>query len=189
MKIGYARVSTHDQSLDLQMDALAKGGCDRVFSDVVSGAREQRPGLAQALEFLRPSDTLVVWKLDRLARSLKNLMEIVSVLSAREVGFQCLSENIDTTTSSGKLFFHVFGAIAEFERDLIRERTQAGIAAARARGRLGGRPPKLKPQDLHMANLLLSDPKITVGEVCKKLGVGRSTLYRHLAALKPRNDQ
>jgi DNA invertase Pin-like site-specific DNA recombinase len=140
MLVGYARVSTEDQNLDLQKDALQKAGCEKLFTDVASGAKDERAGLAEAIAFLRPGDTLVVWKLDRLGRSLKHLIETVTALQARKVGFRSLQESIDTTTSGGKLIFHVFGALAEFERDLIRERTQAGLQAARARGRKGGRP-------------------------------------------------
>jgi DNA invertase Pin-like site-specific DNA recombinase len=140
MNIGYARVSTADQTLALQQDALQAAGCGRVFADTIGGATDARPGLDEALAFARAGDVLVVWRLDRLGRSLKYLIELINRLHEREVGFKSLTEQIDTTTSGGKLIFHVFGALAEFERDLIRERTQAGLAAARARGRLGGRP-------------------------------------------------
>src|SRR5512142_1859137 len=143
MLVGYARVSTEDQNLDLQRDALQTAGCGRLFTDVASGAKDERVGLAEAIAFLRPGDTLVVWKLDRLGRSLKHLIETVTALQGRKVGFRSLQESIDTTTSGGKLIFHVFGALAEFERDLIRERTQAGLRAARARGRLGDDPEPL----------------------------------------------
>jgi DNA invertase Pin-like site-specific DNA recombinase len=138
--VGYARVSTPEQRLDLQRDALVKAGCERVFEDVASGAQAERPGLAAALAFVRPGDTLAVWRLDRLGRSLPHLIEAVTALRERGVGFRSLQESLDTTTSGGKLVFHVFAALAEFERDLIRERTSAGLAAARARGRRGGRP-------------------------------------------------
>ena len=140
MLVGYARVSTTDQNLDLQKDALRAAGCERLFTDMASGAKAERPGLAQALRECRPGDTLVVWKLDRLGRSLPHLVETVRELLEREVGFKSLQESIDTTTSGGKLIFHLFASLAEFERDLIRERTNAGLAAARARGRRGGRP-------------------------------------------------
>lgn len=140
MLIGYARVSTIEQTLDLQQDALRKAGCEQVFTDRISGAKSERPGLRQALDFVRSGDILVVWKLDRLGRSLKQLIEIVSELQKRDIGFRSLTENIDTTSPGGKLIFHIFGSLAEFERDLIRERTLAGLAAARARGRRGGRP-------------------------------------------------
>src|SRR5919201_955449 len=140
MNIGYARVSTQDQTLDLQKDALTKAGCERLFSDTASGASTERKGLEQALGQLREGDTLVVWRLDRLGRSLPHLIETVTALEQRGIGFRSLTESIDTTTSGGKLIFHIFGALAEFERNLIRERTLAGLAAARARGRSGGRP-------------------------------------------------
>src|SRR5213596_2012703 len=140
MLIGYARVSTQDQTLALQQDALTKAGCERVFSDTASGALAERQGLEEALEFARPGDTLVVWRLDRLGRSLRHLIDVITRLQGRRVGFKSLTEAIDTTTSGGKLVFHVFAALAEFERDVIRERTQAGLAAARARGRRGGHP-------------------------------------------------
>ena len=140
MLIGYARVSTHEQTLDLQQDALKKAGCDPIYTDTASGAQPERKGLHDALQYLREGDVLVVWRLDRLGRSLKHLIETITALEERSIGFRSLSESIDTTTSGGKLVFHVFGALAEFERDLIRERTKAGLAAARSRGRRGGRP-------------------------------------------------
>jgi DNA invertase Pin-like site-specific DNA recombinase len=181
MLIGYARVSTQDQNLDLQRDALAKAGCDRTFTDVASGAKSDRSGLAEAIGFLREGDTLVVWKLDRLGRSLRHLIETVGLLSSRKIGFRSLQESIDTTTSGGKLFFHVFGALAEFERDIIRERTIAGLSAARARGRLGGRPPVMDARKVKMARALLADPQSSVVDVCATLQVSKATLYRHLA--------
>src|SRR5438552_7799221 len=140
MLIGYARVSTQEQTLDLQKDALEKIGCSKIFTDVISGAKAERKGLEEAQNFLREGDTLVVWRLDRLGRSLKHLIETITELNNRKIGFKSIQENIDTTTSGGKLVFHIFGALAEFEREIIRERTQAGLTAARARGRLGGRP-------------------------------------------------
>lgn len=143
MLIGYARVSTHDQNLDLQKDALEKAGCEKIFVDKVSGTVATRPSLEKVKEIFRKGDTLVVWRLDRLGRSLKDLMWWMGYLEEKEVGLKSLQESIDTTTTTGKLVFHIFGALAEFERNLIRERTQAGLAAARARGRLGGRPKSL----------------------------------------------
>ena len=140
MLIGYARVSTQDQTLNLQRDALEKIGCSKIFTDTASGAATERKGLDEALEYVREGDSLVVWKLDRLGRSLKHLIETITYLNNRQIGFRSITENIDTTTSGGKLIFHIFGALAEFERDVIRERTQAGLQAARARGRIGGRP-------------------------------------------------
>lgn len=179
MLVGYARVSTQDQTLTLQQDALLKAGCERIFTDTASGARVQRTGLEDALDFVRPGDTLVVWRLDRLGRSLKHLIEIVSTIQARGIGFRSLTENIDTTSSGGKLVFHVFGALAEFERDLVRERTQAGLAAARARGRQGGRPRVLDPRKVEMARSLYSDKSNSIEDICKALRISRSTLYRY----------
>src|SRR5919199_2185370 len=139
MNIGYARVSTDEQNLDLQRDALQKADCQQIFTDQVSGTKARRPGLEQALSHLRQGDTLVVWRLDRLGRSLRHLIDTVTELQDRGIGFKSLTESIDTTTSGGKLVFHIFGALAEFEREIIRERTNAGLQAARARGRTGGR--------------------------------------------------
>jgi DNA invertase Pin-like site-specific DNA recombinase len=146
MKIGYARVSTQDQSLALQLDALRQAGCRQIYEEIVSGARVERPVLQAMLTHLREGDVMMIWKLDRLGRSLRHLIDVVTTLAQRGIGFKSLQENLDTTTSSGKLVFHMFGALAEFERDLIRERTQAGLVAARARGRFGGRPPGLAKQ-------------------------------------------
>ncbi len=150
MLVGYARVSTQDQNLELQNDALSKAGCARIFTEVIGGSRTERTGLQEALNILRSGDTLVVWRLDRLGRSLKHLIDIVNQLREKEIGFRSLQESIDTTTSGGKLIFHMFGALAEFERDVIRERTQAGLRAARARGRQGGRPRVLDGARLEM---------------------------------------
>jgi DNA invertase Pin-like site-specific DNA recombinase len=185
MLVGYARVSTNDQTLDLQRDALNKAGCERIFTDTASGAKSDRPGLSEALQFVRTGDTLVVWRLDRLGRSLQHLIETVATLAQRRVGFKSLTENIDTLTGGGKLIFHVFGALAEFERDLIRERTQAGLLAARARGRLGGRPrsPALTdPKKLAIARSLYKDRRHTIADICSMLHVSRSTLYRYISA-------
>lgn len=184
MNLGYARVSTLDQHLELQEDALAKAGCEKIFRDVVSGAIDSRKGLTEAIEFARRGDTLVVWKLDRLGRSLKHLIETVNLLKERGVGLMSLQEKIDTTTPGGKLIFHVFGALAEFERELIRERTNAGLKAARARGRLGGRPPILTSKQIEMAQRLLNDPAVSVAEICRTLQVSRSTLYRYCPQTK-----
>ena len=178
--IGYARVSTQDQTTDLQLDALSKAGCARVFSESASGAQRDRPELARALDHMRHGDTLVVWKLDRLARSLKQLVDTVETLEGRGVGFRSLTEAIDTTTAGGKLVFHIFAALAEFERGMIKERTLAGLDAARARGRFGGRPRSLKEQDLQAARAMLANPLITVEEVADRLGVAPATLYRYL---------
>jgi DNA invertase Pin-like site-specific DNA recombinase len=180
MLIGYARVSTQDQNLALQLDALKAVGCEKVFVEKASGAQRERPELKAALDYMRAGDTLVVWKLDRLARSLKQLIETVELLDGKDMGFRSLTEAIDTTTAGGKLIFHIFGALAEFERSIIKERTKAGLDAARARGRTGGRPPALTEKDLAAAKALLADSAITVDEVAKRLNVAASTLYRHL---------
>ena len=181
MLVGYARVSTQDQSLDLQQDALAKAGCERIFTDVVSGAQTERIGLQEALSFMRGGDTLVVWRLDRLGRSLKHLIENVNRLGDQGIGFRSLQESIDTTTSGGKLIFHMFGALAEFERDVIRERTQAGLLAARARGRQGGRPRALEGKKLALARSMYEDLNQSPKDICDALGISRSTLYRNVS--------
>ena len=178
--VGYARVSTRDQTVALQLDALTKAGCVRVFEETASGAQRDRPQLAATLDYMRPGDTLVIWKLDRLARSTKQLIETVEGLARRGIGFRCLTQDIDTTTAGGRLVFTIFSAIAEFEREIIQERTRAGLDAARARGRSGGRPPALKPHDIKEARALLADPEITVEQVAARLKVSASTLYRHL---------
>lgn len=180
MLVGYARVSTQDQNPALQTDALKAAGCERVFIEKASGAQRERPELTAALDFMREGDTLVVWKLDRLARSMKQLVETIEGLEARKAGFRSLTESIDTTTPGGRLIFHIFGALAEFERSIIRERTTAGLSAARARGRRGGRPRSLSEKDLAAAKALLRDPEITFEDVARRLGVGPATLYRHL---------
>jgi len=182
--IGYARVSTRDQTVAAQLDALRKVDCARIFEEIASGASRERPQLAAALDYMRPGDTLVVWKLDRLARSLKQLIETIEALEDREIGFRSLTEAIDTTTAGGRLVFQIFGALAEFERALIRERTRAGLDVARALGRKGGRPSKLKPSDLKAAKALLADPEINVEDVARRLGVSLATLYRHLPAAR-----
>jgi DNA invertase Pin-like site-specific DNA recombinase len=166
MLIGYARVSTDDQNLDLQRDALQKAGCEQIFTDRISGTKDRRPGLEEALSHLRSGDTLVVWRLDRLGRSLRHLIDTVTTLQERGIGFKSLTESIDTTTSGGKLVFHIFGALAEFEREIIRERTNAGLQAARARGRNGGRPKKLTNKQIQMLQHLAADKKHSVKEIC-----------------------
>ena len=175
MRIGYARVSTLDQNLDLQEDALKAAGCEKMYTDKTGGTKAERAG-----------DRLVVWKLDRLGRSLRHLIETVTDLRDRGVGFQSLQEAIDTTTSGGKLIFHVFGALAEFERDIIRERTLAGLAAARARGRMGGRPRHLDDKKKRHAAMLRSDPTNSVKDICRTLGISKATLYRYLAEQRSR---
>lgn len=180
MLIGYARVSTQDQTLDLQRDALTKAWCSKIFTDTVSGAATERPGLSEALQFVRDGDILVVWKLDRLGRSLKHLIETVMALNERGIGFRSITESIDTTTPGGKLIFHVFGALAEFERDLIRERTQAGLSAARARGRHGGRPRKLDAKKTDLLQKLYQDKTTPIQVILETLHISKATLYRHL---------
>ena len=180
MIVGYARVSTHEQNLELQRDALHQAGCERVLEDRISGSATDRPGWTQARAIVRPGDTLVVWRLDRLGRSLKHLIETVTDLDAQGIGFKSLTENLDTTSAGGRLVFHIFGALAEFERELIRERTMAGLASARARGRTGGRPRKLDNKKIANARRLLEDPNQSVTEVAGLLGVSRTTLYRAL---------
>lgn len=180
MLVGYARVSMQDQNPALQLDALTAAGCEKVFTEKASGAQRDRPELAAALSYMRSGDSLVVWKLDRLARSLPQLIETVATLEDQGIGFRSLTEAIDTTTAGGKLVFHIFGALAEFERSVIRERTRAGLKAARDRGRKGGRPPALSAADLAVAKALLRDPAITVDEVATRLKVSPATLYRHL---------
>ncbi len=179
MRIGYARVSTHEQKLDLQTDALRGAGCERLFTDTVSGAKAERPGLQQALAACQAGDTLVVWKLDRLGRSLPHLVQTVRDLGERGVGFQTLRESIDTTSSGGKLVFHLFAALAEFERDLIRERTHAGLSAARARGRKGGRPKGVNQAKQKAALALKQDPSYSIREICQMVGISRNTYYKY----------
>jgi DNA invertase Pin-like site-specific DNA recombinase len=182
MNFGYARVSTDDQKLDLQHDALIRAGVEpeRIFEDRLSGMRADRPGLAAVLKAVRGGDVLVVWRLDRLGRSLKELIALADDLKRRGVQLRSVTEGIDTTTIGGELTFHLFGAIAQFERNLIRERTRAGLASARAKGKIGGRKPGLKVKDLAVAKALLRDGELTVHEIAERLGVGPSTLYRHL---------
>ena len=181
MDIGYARVSTGEQTLDLQLDALKHAGCGKIYQETASGAKAERPVLDEVLGYLRKGDTLVVWRLDRLGRSLQHLIDVVAALAERGIGFKSLTEQIDTTTPGGKLIFHVFGALAEFERDLIRERTQAGLAAARARGRLGGRPKKLADvKQVELARTLYDGGQADIDTICVTLGISRATLYRYL---------
>jgi DNA invertase Pin-like site-specific DNA recombinase len=176
MRIGYARVSTHDQNPELQTDALRTSGCEQIHQEKASGKSKDRPELERCLQTLRAGDTLVVWRLDRLGRSLKDLVEIVQALQDRGVGFQSLTESLDTTNAGGRLVFHIFGALAEFERNLIRERTIAGLAAARARGRRGGRREKLSRSDIRKAAAMLRDPLVTKTEVAAHFAVSRVTL-------------
>jgi DNA invertase Pin-like site-specific DNA recombinase len=182
MLFGYARVSTDDQRLDLQHDALVQAGVERerIFEDKLSGMRADRPGLASVLKAVREGDTLVIWRLDRLGRSLKELISLADELKRRGVQLRSVTEGIDTTTIGGELLFHLFGAIGQFERNLIRERTRAGLASARAKGKVGGRPAAMTAKDIAMAKALLRDPEITVKEVAGRLGVPVGGRYRHL---------
>jgi DNA invertase Pin-like site-specific DNA recombinase len=179
--LGYARVSTGDQRLDLQLDALKAAGCQRVWSDTASGSLTDRPELAQLFDHLRPADTLVVWRLDRLGRSVRHLIDVVGQLGERGVGLRSLQEGIDTTTPGGRLVFHVFSALAQFEREIIIERSRAGVAAARARGRVGGRPAIMTTAKLATARRLREGHDHTLEEIAGVIGVSRSTLVRHLA--------
>lgn len=188
MRFGYVRVSTADQNESLQVDALTAVGCDRLYSDHASGKADQRPGLDNLLDQLRPGDTVVVWRLDRLGRSLRHLIELAAELEQREVALVSLTESLDTSTPGGKLVFHVFGALAEFERDLIRERTMAGLAAARARGRRGGRPRALTPEKLKTARAMHSSGDHDVSSIARVLGVSRATIYRALATEPPTTE-
>ena len=176
MLLGYARVSTIEQDTKLQTDALKRAGCSRIFSEKASGAKVDRPELMRILDIARDGDIIVVWKLDRLARSTKQLIDTIEKLRERKIGFKCLTMDIDTTTSSGRLIYSIFAGLAEFERDLIRERTMAGLAAARAEGRVGGRPRKLSDDDLETARDFLKSGE-DMREVATRLGVSRATLY------------
>jgi DNA invertase Pin-like site-specific DNA recombinase len=188
MLIGYARVSTKEQNLDLQTDNLKQQGCEKIFIEKVSAASKQRPELEEALKYARKGDTFVVWKMDRLARSLKQLIETVESLAARDIGFLSITENIDTTSAGGKLIFHIFGALAEFEREIIRDRTKAGLEAARERNRFGGRPKVMGEKEIQMAKTMLKDPNINVVDIAKQLGVSTSTLYRHIPGGRDNSD-
>lgn len=178
MRLGYARVSTDDQDMALQLDALAKARCDRVFSEKVSAGRNNRPQLEECLRTLRSGDVLTVWRLDRLGRSMAELVAIVNDLAGRGVGFESLTEHIDTSSASGKFTFHLFSAFAEFERNTIRERTRAGLKAARARGRSGGRPVKSSTKDKREMKALYDSREVSVMDICKRYGITRSTFYR-----------
>lgn len=184
MKIGYARVSTTDQNPQLQVDALNIAGCERLFTEYASGAQRDRPELTAALSYARPGDLLVVWKLDRLARSLSQLLATSELLGQKGVGLMSITEQIDTSTPGGRLVFQLFGALAEFERSLLRERTLAGLAAARAAGRKGGRPPALSAEKKQAAKAMLQSDEITILQIAETLGVSDSTIYRHFPAAK-----
>ena len=180
MLIGYSRVSTNDQSLDSQIDKLKKYGCEKIFTDIVSGAKAERKGLNDMLDYARDGDTIVVFRLDRLGRSLKDLIEIMNELQKRNINFKSLSENIDTSTPTGKLIFHITGAFAEFERNIIRERTKAGLESARARGRKGGRPTKITEEKIKMAKLLHSDTSLSIGDILKQMNIKKGIFYKML---------
>lgn len=180
--VGYARISTTDQKLELQLDALANAGCSRTYVEQASGALDDRPELASMLDHLREGDTVIVWRLDRLGRSLRHLIDLVGALERRGIAFRSLNEGIDTSTAGGKLVFHVFAALAEFERDLISERTVAGLAAARARGRKGGRPRKLSQEGVAVARAMHAEKKHTLATIAETLGVSRATIYRALSS-------
>ena len=188
MLFGYARVSTEDQNLNLQLDALKKAGvaAAQTYEEQMSGASPNRPELKACLRSLREGDVLIVWRLDRLGRSLPDLIKIINDLNERKIGFKSLTEEINTTTAGGRLIFHVFGAVAQFERDLVSERTKAGLKAARDRGKRGGRPAKLEGKDVRMIKQLLKDKTVTKEEIAKRFGVSRATVHRSL--LKARKD-
>lgn len=179
--LGYARVSTHDQNLALQKDALESAKCEKIFTDVISGSKSNRPGLDEMLEYSRKGDMIVVWRLDRLGRSLKDLIEIMGKLENRGISLKSINEAIDTSSSTGKLVFHIFGALAEFERNLIQERTNAGLAAARARGKVGGRPRKLDKMKYNLAKSLYKSKDHSIKDICELVGVSKSTLYSYLS--------
>ncbi|CDS47968.1 DNA invertase [Polaromonas sp. CG9_12] len=187
-RIGYARVSTDDQSLDLQRDALVRSGCITLYEETASGKSSQRVELEHCRKALRAGDTLVVWRLDRLGRSLSDLVKIIGELEQGGITFESLSEKIDTGSASGKLQFHVFAALAEFERNLIRERTVAGLTAARARGRVGGRKPKLNDKQIREIRALLADPAAQVKDIAVRYGVSRTTLYKRVGVVQPRKQ-
>ena len=183
MKLGYARVSTDDQSLDLQLDALRQAGCEKIYQERASGSRDDRPQLAALLAALQPGDSVVVWKLDRLGRSTRHLIDLVNQFQQQQVDFVCLTLGVDTSTSMGRLVFTIFAGFAEFERELIRERTNAGLAAARARGRQGGRRPGLTPEQqkkARAARMLYDARQLRAEEIAEQLGISRSTLYKYL---------
>jgi DNA invertase Pin-like site-specific DNA recombinase len=188
-KIGYARVSTDDQNLDLQRDALLKAGCVEIYEEKASGKNAERIELDHCLRALRSGDTLVVWRLDRLGRSLPDLVRIVGEVEARGVGFESITERIDTSNAAGKLIFHVFASLAEFERNLIRERTHAGLAAARARGRKGGRKLKLDEKQIREIRSVLKDPDVRVTDVAIRYDVSRATIYKHVGAVQPKRSE
>lgn len=177
MLVGYARVSTTDQSLDMQLDALKEAGCEKIFMEKASGAKRDRPELMKALEYMREGDTLVVWKFDRLARSLKQLVETMDMLDSRGMGFVSLTQKIDTTTPGGKLVFNIFASIAEFEREIIRERTMCGLAAARKNGRVPGRPKVISDNKVDALRKMMESTDLSISEICRQMNVSRPTFY------------
>jgi len=183
VKIGYARISTKGQHLDLQIDALKKAGCEKIYKDIISGSLSNRPALNQLLNDANKNDVIIIWKLDRLGRSLKNLVELINTLNEKEVGLKSINDPVDTTTAQGRLIFNIFGSLAEFERELIKERTLAGLEAARDKGKIGGRPKGLtkKAQNTALtAEYLYKEEKLSVNEILDQLAIGRATLYRYL---------
>lgn len=177
MKIGYARTSTQDQNLDLQIDALQQLGCERIYQEKISSVKDNRPELENCLKALRAGDTLYIWRLDRLGRSLKHLVQLINQLQDMDCSLVSIKENIDTSTPTGKLTFHIFASLAEFERDLICERTKAGLLSARARGRMGGRPQKLSEKEKSMIRQLMKDRNNSASDIAKRFGVSRATVY------------
>ena len=180
MLIGYARVSTIFQNSDLQQDALEKAGCKKIFTDKISGTVADRPALSKVKEILRPGDTLVVWRLDRLGRSLKDLIDWMNYLDQEGIALKSLQESIDTSTATGKLVYHIFGAMAEFEKNLIKERTHAGLAAARARGRVGGRPKRLNQDKRKLAVRLYNEKQHSINAICEMMSITKPTLYKYI---------
>lgn len=186
MIIGYARVSKVDQNLQLQLDALTQAGCLKIFEEKISGKNRSRPELDAMLQMLRPGDRVVVWKLDRIGRSMKHLIELIEFFNAQDIEFVSLQENIDTSTPTGRMLFHIMAALAQFEREMIQERTQAGLEAARARGRKGGRP-RVDSEAVQRAIKLYDSKEYTVKEIEEMTGVSRSTLYKRLAEKEEKN--
>lgn len=182
--IGYARVSTYEQNLDLQIEALKKAGCKKIYADKVSGVKAERIELNKLKESLRDGETIVVWKLDRMSRSLKDMIDLIKFFESKQVGFRSLTENIDTTTPSGKLIFHIFASMAEFERDLIRERTMAGLATARARGRKGGRPKSTTKNQEEMILKMYQDKTIEIKTITQAFNISKTKLYKIVRPLK-----
>lgn len=180
MKIGYARISTPEQNLDAQTDQLKVYGCEKIFTDIASGVKEKRSGLDNVIQFARTNDEVVVVRLDRLGRSMKELINLITFFEAGKIGFVSLSENISTNSSTGKLIFHIFGALADFERNLIIERTKAGLAAARARGRCGGRAKSLKPKDVELMLTLHNSKSFSVSEIAEQFNISRITVYNYI---------